>query len=395
MTRLEIIGALSNMALSFASVGVSADDFLSKFKSAAATPIHLRFTVRPIDVAVMCRQAAAPLSTKDDWYRWGEAATRYTNPHRRKVMPTLTKAMSSALHRVLHRGDPKSAAQFSNRLRVLEGDFYRHQHLMVDYKKLKPGSGKCDCVFAAVPNETLYEYLTRLRPPGDIVMENDGSGVLVKKVRYSDRDFAAFRRMQYEFDIPSKSMPALIAGMRHRFTRETASTASMVSTRTLVSRFARLRHKDKMLQRAEAELWVRRWPVVRSSTTTDCTYNLGEKFVQHDSYAPIGEYKKRTPKTIFIGIGPVAAKTGPICAAESVYRTLAIMGWLFLSVFGSGCVDHAALGEIPLKYKYASSAYVEVLPFPPYFPCTVPRNTFAAFCYACARVTVLLPLPFP
>jgi hypothetical protein len=158
-----------------------------------------------------------------------------------------------------------------------------------------------------------------------------------------------------------KAMPGVIAGMHFGLAglEGEPTTAHMVGERTLNSRHARLDYKDKQLEREELEAWVADNPVVRGSTTTDCTYMQGEMFVQHDAFAPRGEHEKRSPRTMFVGIGPATGKSPTLCAMESFYRALAVFGIIFLSVFGSGCVDHAALSEMPLKYKCASGSYIE------------------------------------
>jgi hypothetical protein len=261
----------------------------------------------------------------------------FANPLRLVALKTLTKQRAVALLSIIHKNAMSTDGRDAvlARLEHLDRSFKLDQIKYIGCSPDKRTNGDSPwSIWAPMLYESTYEYITRRRPPSSTFMDEG-----VCKVRYTDAQYSAFRRVQGEAEISMQMMPAVIAGIQYGLTdmEEPPNKSYMISERTLNVRYDRLLYKDNLLQKKEVEDWITSNPVVRSSSTTDCTFMDGEMFVQHDAFAPKGDYKDRSPRTIFIGIGPVAGKSPTLCAMESFYRTLAVLGCIFLSVYGSAC----------------------------------------------------------
>ena len=301
-----------------------------------------------MDVAVMSRIAASPDATMQDVHRWGEDTKGFSNPLRVKALPTLTRPRAVALIAVLHgkEGPSSMRTKVVDRINVLKRTFLLDQMTSVGCSPANRPSGPAPwSMWAPSTNDALFDYLTRRRSTNGMFhmdaddFDDDGEGSAlpapkIPKVRYTDAQFSCFRRVQFGANISMKAMSGVIAGMHFGLAglEGEPTTAHMIGERTLNSRYARLDYKDKQLEREELEAWVADNPVVRGSTTTDCTYMQGEMFVQHDAFAPRGEYKNRSPRTMFVGIGPVTGKSPTLCATV---WSLSIARWLCLGLFFS------------------------------------------------------------
>ena len=283
----------------------------------------------------------------------------FANPLRLVALKTLTKQRAVALLSIIHKNAMSTDGRDAvlARLEHLDRSFKLDQIKYIGCSPDKRTNGDSPwSIWAPVLCESTYEHITRRRPPSSTFMDEG-----VCKVRRADAQHAALRRVQGEAEMSMQMMPAVIAGTQHGLAdvEEPPNRSYMTSKRALNVRHDRPLCKDNLLQRKEVEDWMTSNPVVRSSSTTDCTFVDGETFAQHDAFAPKGDYKDRSPRTIFIGIGPVAGKSPTLCATESFCRTLAVLGCIFLAARGSARLDHVALSEVKKKHERASSSHEE------------------------------------
>jgi hypothetical protein len=310
---------------------------------------------------------ANPGTTYGDWRQWSDGVKGFTGPLRReqfgrfpRAFTYLTKLSATQFAEFITGEAANEKALRVATTAAIAG--FIHEWRLSYYKiyGFDPDANDAEQSVFYFGDVPVLEYLQQARAMGvmeDVDADDDNEDAADdaktgKKMRYTDAEFALIRRIQFEGDISSNKMPLVLALCRYLFTQEEPDENFYISSRSIVRHLKRLHDKDLRLQQEELEAWVASVPVCRSDTMTDCTYLDQEVMVSFDTWAPPGEYLHRTPKAVFTGVGPVAGKTHFFCAEESFYRTLLLLGVLFLGVYGGGCVDHAALGEpqVPILF---------------------------------------------